>query len=321
MSAENKRVAILARNFSDEASRGLLTEAGFEIIDGQTAELGVGAGGDMLFPYLKEADAVIAGLESYSAELLARCPRLQLISRRGIGYDSVDLEACRRYGVAVVRTVGQVEGAVAEHLMALILHFARSIERENGEMHQGLWNRRMSMGAKNRTLGLVGFGGIGKELARRAGAFDMRVLYTCRHPRAEWAGKYGVEYAPLETVLAQSDFVSACVPLTPETEGMFDRACFAKMKPGSYFLNAARSPVMDVLALKEAVESGRLGGAAVDVFPHEPCTDSPLMGVKNIVLTPHTAPFTTENFLAMNRAAARNLIDHFRGVLPQKNYL
>ena len=319
--AERKRVAILARNYSDEGSRELLRQAGFEIVDGQDTELGVGAGGEMLLPCLQDADAVIAGLESYSADLLAKCPRLKLISRRGIGYDSVDVAACRQRGIAVVRTVGQVEGAVAEHLMALLLHFARSIERENREMHQGIWNRRMSLGAKNRTLGLVGFGGIGKELARRARAFDMRVLYTCRHPQAAWAAEYGVRYVPLEELLRESDFVSVCVPLTPETEGMFDRASFERMKPGSIFLNAARSPIMDVSALKEAVESGHLAGAAVDVFPHEPCTDSPLIGVENIVLTPHTAPFTTENFLQMNRAAARNVIDHFRGDLPPRYYI
>ena len=316
-----KKVAILARNFTDEASRRLLTEAGFEIIGSKDMDLGIGAGGEVLLPYLRDADAVIAGLESYPAELLAECPQLKLISRRGLGYDSIDLEACRRQGIALVRTVGQVEGAVAEHLMALLLHFARSIERENREMHQGIWNRKMSMGAKNRTLGLVGFGGIGKELARRAKAFDMHVIYTCRHPQAEWEAEYGVRYAPLEELLKESDFVSVCVPLTPETEGMFNRARFAQMKPGSFFLNAARSPIMDVQALKEAVESGHLGGAAVDVFPHEPCTDSPLVGVKNIVLTPHSAPFTTENFFQMNRAAAQNVIDHFNKTLSPRCYV
>ena len=299
----------------------MLTEAGFEIIGSKDMDLGIGAGGEVLLPYLRDADAVIAGLESYPAELLAKCPNLKLISRRGLGYDSIDVEACRRLGIALIRTVGQVEGAVAEHLMALLLQFARSIERENREMHQGIWNRKMSMGAKNRTLGLVGFGGIGKELARRAKAFDMHVLYTCRHPQANWEADYGVKYASLEELLKESDFVSVCVPLTPETEGMFDREHFAQMKPGSFFLNAARSPIMDVQALKDAVESGHLGGAAVDVFPHEPCTDSPLVGVKNIVLTPHSAPFTTENFFQMNRAAAQNVIDYFNGVLPAQCYV
>ena len=315
------KVAILARNYTDEESRRLLTDAGFEILDQPQKELGIGAGGLALQAYIRDADAVIAGLEDYSADLLERCPNLKLISRRGIGYDSVDLAACQRLNIAVVRTVGQVEGAVAEHLMALLLHFARNVERESHEMHQGVWHRQMSLGAKNRTLGLVGFGGIGKELARRARAFDMRVLYTCRHPQAAWAETYGVEYAPLDELLKQSDFVAPCVPLTAETEGMFDGAAFQKMKPGSFFLNAARSPIMDVTALKEALESGHLAGAAVDVFPYEPCTDSPLVGVKNAVLTPHTAPFTTENFLQMNRAAAQNVIDHFTGTLSPACYL
>ena len=316
-----KKVAILARNYTDEASRRLLQAAGFTIVDQPAVELGIGAGGDTLLPYLKDADAVIAGLENYSGALLSQCPALKLISRRGIGYDSVDVDACRRLGIALVRTVGQVEGAVAEHLMALLLHFARNVETENRLMHQRIWDRRMSLGAKNRTLGLVGFGGIGKELARRATAFDMRVLYTCRHPEAAWEDAYGVRYAPLKELLQKSDFVAVCVPLTPETAGMFDQDRFAQMKPGSYFLNAARSPIMDVSALKAAVESGHLGGAAVDVFPHEPCTDSPLVGVKNVVLTPHTAPFTTENFLAMNRAAAQNVIDHFNGTLDPRCYV
>lgn len=315
------KIAITARNFSDQNSLDILRAAGFEMLDLPAEELGMGAGAEALLRYVRDADAVIAGLESYSAELLDQCPRLKLISRRGIGYDSIDLDACRRRGVAVVRTVGQVEGAVAEHLMALVLHFARSIERENQEMHRGVWDRRMSLGAKGRTLGLVGFGGIGRELARRARAFDMRILYTCRHPDPAWAGAYGVQYATLDELLAESDFVAACVPLTAETAGMFDAGRFAQMKRGSYFLNAARSPIMDVLALKAAVERGHLAGAAVDVFPHEPCTDSPLRGVPNIVLTPHTAPFTTENFLEMNRAAARNVVDHFRGTLAPRCYL
>ena len=133
------KVAILARNYTDEESRRLLTDAGFEILDQPQMELGIGAGGLALRAYIRDADAVIAGLEGYSADLLERCPNLKLISRRGIGYDSVDLAACQRLGVAVVRTVGQVEGAVAEHLMALLLHFARNVgNAESKELAEAL---------------------------------------------------------------------------------------------------------------------------------------------------------------------------------------
>lgn len=313
---ESLKVTVLAKNFfgEDDTPTRVLLDAGFEIFHRSYDITDAKATASLI----QDSDAVIAGLESYPAELLAQCPRLKLISRRGLGYDAIDVEACRRQGIAIARTVGQVEGAVAEHIMALILHFARNIEQESQQMHRGIWDRKMSFGAKNRTLGLVGFGGIGKELAKRARAFEMDVLYTCRHPRPEWAEEFGVRYASLETLLQNSDFVSVCVPLTAETEGMFDRARFSQMRAGSFFLNAARSPIMDVYALKEALISGHLAGAAVDVFPHEPCTDSPLMGLKNVVLTPHIADFTSENFLSMNRAAAQNVVDFFRGTLDRR---
>ena len=311
------KVTILARNFSgqDDAPLRLLQSAGFEVNDQSAGELGIGSGGKELLERIGDAEVVIAGLEGYPAALLEACPRLKLISRRGIGYDAVDADACRRLGIGLIRTFGQVEGAVAEHILACILWFARDLKRENEEMHRGVWHRQMSLGAKNRTLGLVGFGGIGKEAALRARAFGMNILYHCRHPQPTWEGQYGAAYAPIDDLLAQSDFVCACVPLTSETEGMFDSAAFAKMKLGSFFINAARSPIMDVYALKDAVERGHLSGAAVDVFPYEPCADSPLVGVKNVLLTPHSAPFTQENFLQMNRAAAQNVIDYFAGTL------
>jgi len=314
------KVAILARNFfgQDDGPLQLLQRAGFEVTDQSAGELGIGAGAEVLLPRIQDADAVISGLESYSAALLEACPALKLISRRGIGYDTVDVAACRRLGIGLVRTLGQVEGAVAEHILACILFFARDLQRENAEMHRGVWHRQMSMGAKGRTVGLVGFGGIGREVALRAKAFGMNILYYCRHPRPEWEEAFGVRYVPLRELYAGSDFVCACVPLTAETEGMFGETAFAQMKPGSIFINAARSPVMDPLALKAAVERGHLGGAAVDVFPHEPCTDSPLMGVKNILLTPHSAPFTRENFTRMNLAAAKNVVDYFAGAPDPK---
>ena len=314
------KVTILARNFSgqDDAPLRLLQDAGFEVNDQSAGELGIGAGGEKLLACIGDSDMVIAGLEGYPATLLEACPHLKLISRRGIGYDAIDVDACRKLGIGLIRTFGQVEGAVAEHIMASILWFARDLRRENEEMHRGVWHRQMSMGAKNRTLGLVGFGGIGKEVAHRAHAFGMRILYHCRHPQAEWEGQYGATYASLNELLAESDFICACVPLTVETKGMFDSAAFAKMKPGSFFINAARSPIMNVNALKDAVESGHLAGAAVDVFPYEPCADSPLVSVKNVLLTPHSAPFTRENFLQMNRVAAQNVIDYCSGTLDPR---
>ena len=176
----------------------------------------------------------------------------------------------------------------------------------------------MMPGVKSRTLGLVGFGGIGKEIARRAAAFDMEILYYCHHPKKEWEETYHARYADLDELLAASDYVSVNVPLTESTRGLCGKEFFRKMKQGSVFINIARGEVADPEALKEALDSGHLSGAGVDVFATEPCTDSPLRSCENAVLTPHTAPYTVENFAGMNELAARNVIDFFNGQLNEK---
>jgi phosphoglycerate dehydrogenase-like enzyme len=147
----------------------------------------------------------------------------------------------------------------------------------------------------------------------------MKIVYYNRHPKEEWASEYGVTYLELDDLLAVSDYVSVNVPLTENTRGMFDLALFEKMKKGSIFINIARSQIMDPNALKAVLDQNHLAGAAVDVFDSEPCTDSPLIGCPNAVLTPHTAPYTEENFSAMNEAAAQNVLDFIAGHLSGKN--
>lgn len=209
------KVVITARNYEAGGGIELLKDAGFEVEYHGSANLAVGAGENVVAALAGDADAVIAGLEPYSAAVLDACPNLKLISRRGIGYDSVDLEACRARGVSACRTTGAVEASVAESVMAYILYFARRVDLQSAEMHQGIWTRHKMPGAKTRTLGLVGFGGIGKETAIRANAMGMRVLYTCRHPRPEWEQEYHARAVSMEELLRESDYVTAAVPQTP----------------------------------------------------------------------------------------------------------
>lgn len=314
------KVAITARNYTmpDRSAIELLQAHGFEVIDHSDVGLGTGASEDDVAALLGDADFAVSALEPIGETVLQKCPNLKLVSRRGIGYDSVDVDACRRHGVTVARATGTVEAAVAEHVMAYILYFARRVDAQNVQMHAGLWNRTMSYGAKNRTLGLVGFGGIGKKIARRAVPFGMKVVYYCRHPRPEWAEEYHVQYASFEDLLRVSDYLSVNVPLAPSTRNMFGAAQFACMKPECVFINIARSGVVDTLALKQALDSGSIYGACVDVYDHEPCTTSPLIGCKNAVLTPHTASFTIENFGEMNLRAALNVISFAEGTLDDK---
>lgn len=314
------KIVITARNFTnyDRAAVESLRACGHEIIDLTEQNFTIATPESEMIAALSDAQAAICGLEPITDHVLAHCPKLELVSRRSIGYDSIDLDACRTHGVAVTRLTGMVEGAVAEHVMAYILYFAKRIDLQNASMQRGEWVRVMTPGAKGRTLGLVGFGGIGKEIAKRATAFGMRVIYTCRHPNPAWESEFGVTYRDMDSLLAESDYVSLNVPLTDQTRGMFSAPQFEQMKSTAVLINIARGGVVDVSALRRALEDGKIGGAAIDVYESEPCTDSPLVGCDKAVLTPHTAPFTSENFIAMNNRAAQNVLDFFSGTLDEK---
>lgn len=258
---------------------------------------------------IKDADIVITAVEEMQADFLAQCPNLKAVAVRGIGYDNVDADYCKKHNIAILRAVGTVESSVAEQVLAYIMYFGRRIDLQNSYMQNGQWHRIMMQGAKTKVLGLVGFGGIGKEIAKRAVACGMKVLYYCRNPKDEWNDEYNAQYKPLDELLAQSDYVSINVPLTDSTRGMVSDDFISKMKKGSILINIARGAVADNNAIKNAIESGQLGGAAIDVYEVEPCTDCVLKGVENVVLTPHTSPYTQETFITMNERTAQNVVD------------
>lgn len=310
---DGMKVVITARNFVFDGcdAVALLERQGFE-----TAVIGEGATASEAAYYeaIKDADAVINGFEPISGGLLEQCARLKLISVRGVGYDYIDAEVCRKRGITVARTVGTVGAAVSELAMAYLLHFAREVPRQNEAMQRGKWERIMTEGLCGKTLGILGFGEIGQALAKKAAAFGVQVLYHCRTPKA-----YSQHtFVPLTTLLAQSDYLVLALPLTAETQGIIDEAAFSKMKRNAVLVNVARAGLVDSKALRDAVTNGRIRGAAVDVYAAEPCTDSLLRGVENILLTPHTAPFTKANFAQMNRLAAENVIRFFDGSIEDK---
>lgn len=306
------KVVITARNFSELTPQAvaLLRSAGHEVT---LCSDGMSMPPEDFFEAIQDAQAVIVALERFDRALLTRLPKLRLISRRGVGVDSIDMAACQELGISVARTLGQVESSVAEYAIACVLYFARRLHEQSASMHAHQWVRQLTQGAKTRTLGLYGFGGIGTQIAKRADAMGMRVLYHARHRRAAEEALYHAQYAAADELFAQSDFLIAAVPLTEETCGLFDAAAFAKMKPGAIFINLARAAVAVEDDLYAALASGHLGGAAIDVYPYEPCLDSRFAGLPNVLLTPHTAPYTQENFSSMNIAAAQNVADFFAG--------
>lgn len=307
------KVVITARDFvkPDVDGSHILSEAGYEVIEYCDGNYGINTDNETMAKLIADADAAIIGLEPINENVLRHCPNLKLISRRGIGYDSLNLDDLKKYGVSAVRTTGVVESAVAEHVMAYIMYFARHIERQNSSMHRGEWKRIMTYGAKGRTLGLIGFGGIGKEIAKRADGFGMKVLYNCRHPHKEWEKEYNVSYADIMDLAEHSDYISINVPLTKDTENLINKDMILRMKKEAILINTARSRIVDIDALACALQNGRIRGACIDVFDKEPCFDSVFVGIDNAVLTPHTASFTVENFKSMNECAADNVVKFF----------
>lgn len=305
----------------DDTAYEMLLNAGYEVFlnEGKVA-MGAGTPAETVLSVVKDADAIIADLEPYGEDVISQCPNLKVIARRGVGYDAINLESCKKHGVRVMRARGAVEGPVAEHVMANILYFAREQHVQTAMLHNHIWKRIPQLGAMHQTLGILGLGAIGQEVAKRALPFGMKVIYYSRHRNEAAEAALGVEYRPLEQLLAESVFLVATLPLTPATRHMFNADTFAKMKPGSIFINVARGGIMVPEDLLAAVNSGHLRGAAVDVYDREPCTDSPLMTCDKILLTPHCGFRTEHTMRDLNIVAAQNIIDCLNGV-PQEKML
>ena len=241
---------------------------------------------------------VIRSATKMTAELIGRAGRLRVIGRAGVGVDNVDVEAATRRGIVVANAPQSNVVTAAEHTMALLLALARNIPQAHMSLTGGKWERSKFSGVElyEKTLGIVGFGRIGQLVAHRARGFGMRVLAFDPFVSAERYRELGVEKAAdSDELFAQADFITVHLPKTPETEGWLNAAAFAKMRDGVRILNVARGGLIDDAALKEALDSGKVGGAALDVFPSEPITDYPLFeGYPNVIVTPHLGASTAE---------------------------
>ncbi len=289
----------------DDRPRRLLLEAGCEV---RQNTLGRRLRREDLLDALREADAVLAGVEPYDAELLAALPRLRCISRCGAGIDSIDLEAARRLGIAVYTTPDEVVEPVAQMTVGMILALARNLPLHVREAGDGLWKKRTGVLLSEWTIGVVGFGRIGRRVGELLKPFGPRVLV---HDPALSAGDLpdGVEWKDLPSLLAGADLVSLHAG-RPATGGpLLGRRELQLMKPGSLLVNTARGFLVDEAALEEALQSGRLAGAALDVFQEEPYT-GPLARLPQVLCTPHVASLTRASRAQMELRAARHILEH-----------
>src|SRR6516162_1697779 len=246
---------------------------------------------------IADADALIVrSATKVTEDLLAKAPKLRAVGRAGVGVDNINLEAATKRGVLVMSTPGENSVSVAEHTFALLLSLARQVPRLDRAIHEGRWEKSSAAGTevRGKTLGLVGRGRIGSEVAVRAQAFDMHVLAYDPFISEAAAHEISVELVPLDRLLVESDFVSLHTALSPATENLISATNIQKMKEGARIINTARGELVDEGALAEALKSGKLAGAAVDVFSEEPPKNSPLLGLPNVIATPHVAGSTAE---------------------------
>ncbi|MBA2300007.1 MAG: phosphoglycerate dehydrogenase [Chloroflexi bacterium] len=265
---------------------------------------------------LPNYDALIVRSQvQVDAELIAAGSRLVVIGRAGVGVDNVDLEAATRAGITVVNAPTGNTIAAAEHTLALLYGVARRTAAADASIRRGEWNRAQFTGLelRGRTLGIVGLGKIGQAIASRARAMEMVVIGVDPYVTLEQAANHGVELVDFDAMLARADIVTVHVPLTRDTKGLIGRAAIARLKPGSIVLNVARGGIVDETAVAEALASGHLAGAGIDVFDAEPPTDSPLLAAPNTLLTPHLGASTAEAQILVAEEVAAQVLEVLDG--------
>lgn len=267
---------------------------------------------------LAEADALYStGNLRIDAGLLDKAPKLKVVAQASVGYNNIDVAECAARGVAVGNTPGVLVDAVADWAYALLLDSARQLVRASAHVQNGLWGQRKPFGLTvdlaGKTLGIIGMGDIGSAVARRAQASRLRVIYHNRRRRSD-DGQLGVAYAGLDDLLRQSDFILLAVTLNPSTKKLIDAQALAKCKRGARVINISRGGVVDTDALYDALRSGQLAYAALDVTDPEPLPgDHKLLTLPNVTITPHVASATAETRDAMALLTADNIIAGLRG--------
>lgn len=306
------KVLVTARSFgnTDDKALKLLEANGCEVKKLTAAD---GPIPEQLKKELPGADAVIAGLEDYDRALIGSAKNLKVISRYGVGYDKVDVQAAHELGVKVTITPGANGDAVADLAMALMLDCARSVTLMNNSIKGRDQKRPSGVEMWEKTLGVVGAGRIGKGVAKRCTGFNMRILCYDQYQDEAFKKECGAEYVDLDTLIREADFITIHAPYTPETVNMFSTEQFKAMKKDAIVVNTARGGIVDEQALYEALVSGEIRAAGLDATVDEPPYDSPLCTLPNCILTPHAGAATQEASSKMSLMAAQNAVDVLTG--------
>lgn len=306
MSSPTVYVALQQFCEQDDRPRKLLREAGFNLKENS---LGRRPRKEELPELLREADAVIAGVEPYGAEMLSALPRLKCISRCGAGNEAIDLETARRRNIAVFTTPDETTEPVAQMAVAMILALARNLPLHLRDFTQGSWKKHTGVLLSEWTVGLVGFGRIGRAVAKHLQPFGPKIL-AADPALASAPLPSGVEGRSFQDLLVQSDLISLHANRHPSEGPLLGPEEFRRMKPGCRVVNTARGHLIDEAALLAALKAGQISAAALDVFQEEPYT-GPLAQLPQVLLTPHVSTLTTASRAAMELRSAQNVVEFF----------
>jgi phosphoglycerate dehydrogenase-like enzyme len=300
------KILVTPRSLTKEGdpSLELLRDAGYEVV---MCTPGKSPGEDELIRLLPGCIGWLAGVEKITDRVLAGAADLRAISRNGTGVDSIDLAACERRGISVLRAEGANARGVAELTLALMLSLLRSIPWSDAKMKAGGWERKQGAELDARTLGVIGTGRIGRLVTRFALALDMKVVGYDVYPDPGYAPS-GFSYVKLDDLLAQADIVTLHCPHSPGEKPLIDRRALALMKKDARLINTARAGLVDDIALREALDGGTLAGYAVDAYDREPPDPSPLLAHERVICTAHIGAYTAESVSKATRAAVDNLL-------------
>ena len=309
-------VLVTTRSFGREVPEPMerLKREGIRILEWRE---GSGLSENDLVAKVTQADAWIVAFHPVGATLMDAAPRLRIIAKHGVGVDNIDIPAATARGIVVTTAPSANDQAVADLTMALLLALLRRIPEANASVKAGGWERFLGFGLNGKIMGVLGFGRIGQNVARRAKGFGVELIGADPAWPEEAASGIGIRRVTPDRLFAQSDVISLHVPLTAETSGLIDEAAIARMKPRVWIVNTSRGKIVNEKAIYEALVSGKVAGYATDVFEMEPPVGSPLLGLPNVIASPHMGTHTRESLALMGRRAADAVLCVLQGKPPE----
>ncbi|MGH9724696.1 MAG: C-terminal binding protein [Candidatus Acidiferrales bacterium] len=268
----------------------------------------------------QDADGLLVTYAKITSDMIRQMKRCRIIARFGIGVDNVDVAAATGAGIVVTRVPDYCIDEVSDHTLALLLALVRKIPFANSRAHAGRWEMPAVIPIhrlRGRVLGLVGFGRISQLVALKAKSFGLKIATYDPYVPSSITTNAGVENIPFSELIKISDYISIHTPLVPETNHLFNADIFRQLKPAAYLINTARGPIVDEMALAQALDEGQLAGAALDVLSQEPPTDSPLFGRDNVILTPHMSFYSVESLVELQTKAAEEVVRILGGQMPR----